>query len=143
MCAFERRPYFEDRALVEVVREQLLHPADACTVEILAYVFMPDHLHALVTGTTEASDSKRYAEVFRQRSSFHVRRVKRERLWQEGYFDRVLRAEEDTVDVVRYLIANPLRAGLCTDVREYPFIGSQRYSIEELIEFVQTVGKSR
>jgi hypothetical protein len=74
-----------------------------------------------------------FASRFKQASGYAYRRCYPQRLWQEGYYDRVLRAEEDALEVARYVVSNPVRAGLCTDVREYPYLGSQRYSIEELV----------
>ena len=41
-------------------------------------------------------------------------------VWQDGYFDRALRAEEDIRAVARYIVANPLRAKLCRHVGDYP-----------------------
>jgi len=55
-------------------------------------------------------------------------------LWQIGYFDRVLREEDDTRAVVGYILNNPVRAGLAVRGVEYPFNGSARYSLEELAE---------
>jgi hypothetical protein len=31
-----------------------------------------------------------------------------------------VRAEEDLRDAARYIVANPVRAGLCTHVKDYP-----------------------
>ncbi|MDN5870076.1 MAG: transposase [Nitrococcus sp.] len=42
-------------------------------------------------------------------------------LWQKGYHDHALRAEEDIKQVARYIIANPLRARLCNRVGDYPY----------------------
>jgi hypothetical protein len=55
-------------------------------------------------------------------------------LWQGGFHDHVLRQEEDRRAAIRYLIANPIRAGLVVDVRDYPFWGSGVWSREELIQ---------
>ena len=74
--------------------------------------------------------------MFRQRSGFTHRQTHPDHLWQEGYDDRFLRAEEATLDVVGYVVANPIRGGLCRDVREYPYVGSGRYSIDEIIAAV-------
>ena len=41
-------------------------------------------------------------------------------VWQKGYFDRALRYEEDLKAAARYIIANPLRAGLVAQVGDYP-----------------------
>jgi hypothetical protein len=74
--------------------------------------------------------------VFRQRTGLAHKRRHIERLWQEGYDDRFLRAEEDTLAVNAYIAANPIRAGLCTDIREYPYLGSARYTIHQLIDAI-------
>jgi REP element-mobilizing transposase RayT len=44
-----------------------------------------------------------------------------ERIWQKGFYDRALRSDEAVVAVARYIVANPLRAGIVESVGEYPF----------------------
>jgi putative transposase len=133
MCTFERHKDFSDATIVDAVRSELLRTGAAYDVEVVAYCFMPDHLHVLIEGTAATSDLLRFTRMFRQRSGHTFRRQCGRRLWQEGYFDRFLRSEERTRDVVTYVVANPLRARLCEDIREYPFIGSARYTIDELV----------
>jgi len=58
-------------------------------------------------------------------------------LWQRSYFDRVLRSEEDTVGVARYLLENPIRAGLATRPEDYPYLGSMTVDVRELLYSVQ------
>ena len=41
-------------------------------------------------------------------------------MWQEGFHDRALRQEADLRKAARYVVANPLRAGLVTDLGDYP-----------------------
>ncbi|MNW20243.1 hypothetical protein D3C71_2205540 [compost metagenome] len=41
-------------------------------------------------------------------------------LWQKGFHDRALRREEDLLKVARYVVANPLRAGLVEKLGDYP-----------------------
>jgi hypothetical protein len=41
-------------------------------------------------------------------------------VWQTGYHDHALRREEDIVQVSRYVVANPLRAGLVELLGDYP-----------------------
>ena len=99
---------------------------------------MPDHLHALIEGEREDADCPRAIAMFKQRSSFAFRAGGHGRLWQAGYYDHVLHDDEDTLDVVAYIVANPLRARLVTDVRDYPWLGSTRYSSEQLLEAGQS-----
>lgn len=106
-------------------------------VEILAYCFMPDHLHILAGGTDDDADIVAFVRRFRQMTGYHFRRSHAERLWQDGYFDHVLRDGEKTFDIVSCTVANPVRAGIVREACAYPFSGSSRYSIRELADSVQ------
>ena len=99
---------------------------------------MPDHFHGLCEGTAADCDFMKFTSMFKQRSAFAHKSLTGRNLWQDGYHDRVLRSDEATLDVVAYILENPVRAGLCTDFRQYPFVGSSVYSIEELFEWVGT-----
>ena len=61
-------------------------------------------------------------------------------MWQSGYYDHVLRQEEDRLRVTAYLLGNPIRAGLVTRIGDYPFWGSAVWSRNDLIEAVQDLG---
>jgi putative transposase len=41
------------------------------------------------------------------------------RIWQDGFHDHALRKEEAVIDAARYIVANPLRAGLVGSVKDY------------------------
>lgn len=43
------------------------------------------------------------------------------RIWARAFHDHAVRADEDLVAVARYVIANPVRAGLANNVCEYPW----------------------
>lgn len=42
-------------------------------------------------------------------------------VWQRTYHDHALRREEDLRAAARYVVANPLRAGLAEGIGDYPF----------------------
>ena len=134
MCTFQRRRYFEDAAVVTLVRSHLLRVIEQRGAELTAYCFMPDHLHALTIGESDDFNARRHTDIFRRQSSYFFRQTGHGRLWQDGYYDRVLREEEATPQVVRYILENPIRAGLCCEPAEYPFSGSSKYSLEELLQ---------
>jgi putative transposase len=133
MCTLNRKNHFSDLARGEKVVSQFISTAPHSDVEIIAYCFMPDHLHALVEGMSEQTNSRKCADAFRRVSGFHFKQVHRSRLWQEGYYDHVLREEEATIAVARYIVLNPVRAGLCAAASDYPLLGSTRYTLAELL----------
>ena len=59
--------------------------------------------------------------LLRQRTALTYRTLTGERLWQEGYYDRVLRTNDDTCAWVEYIVQNPVRANLVERPEEYPF----------------------
>ena len=42
-------------------------------------------------------------------------------LWQDGYYERVLRKSEDVLAIIDYILDNPVRAGLVSRPLDYPF----------------------
>jgi REP element-mobilizing transposase RayT len=89
--------------------------------ETLAFVVMPDHFHWLFRLRGQIGLS----EVLRRVKNFSSRRITRESgcprpVWQAGFHDHCVRSEEVLRRVARYVIANPLRAGLVESIRDYP-----------------------
>ena len=133
MCTFDRQRVFLRQQHVDEVRTELLRTGESYRVEVTAYCFMPDHCHALLEGLAFDSELLKCIKMFRQRSGHAYRARTSERLWQDGYFDRFLRSDQATLDAARYIVANLLRANLCADARQYPHLGSGRYTLDELL----------
>jgi REP element-mobilizing transposase RayT len=87
-----------------------------CHAETLAFVVMHDHIHWLM----QLKETASLSEAVR-RYKAKVSRLFGGRIWQHGFHDHALRAEEDIIGVARYLVANPLRAGLCDKIGNYPY----------------------
>ena len=87
-----------------------------------AWVLMPDHLHWLFTLGNRAPLSATLNR-FKSGSSHLVRAAQPglARVWQDGFFDRGVRRDDDLRAIGRYIIANPLRANLCQTVGDYPW----------------------
>jgi putative transposase len=120
--------------LGEFVVSHFLRCAVDQRFEAIAYCAMPDHFHALVEGVKPDSDFREMVRRWKQGTGYQWKRSGHSNaLWQEGYFDRILRERDRSEAVVRYIIANPLRAGLVSDIHEYPLVGSGPYDIDALL----------
>jgi len=102
--------------------------------EVIAYCVMPDHLHVLLEGTSDDADLREAVRAWKQRTGYDWKTRTGARLWQPGFHDRVLREGDDTSSIVRYILLNPVRAGLAHSPGDYPWLGSLRYSLPELEE---------
>lgn len=131
-CKDNRRPAFSDGEVVSAVLLQLRHHAAVRNFAVLAYCFMPDHLHVLVAGTATDACLPAFVAAFKQASGHGHVKMRRQRLWQSGYQDRVLRGEESTEPVIRYILANPVRAGIAQRPADYPHSGSDLFPAEKL-----------
>lgn len=120
-----------------MVLAQLSRTASDYAFDVIAYCFMPDHLHALVEGTSPTADFREFARVFKQRSSYEWKRAHGLILWQRNYFEHVLRDDEDTVGVVRYILENPVRGNLVRRPDDYPYLGSLTMDVRALLYSVQ------
>jgi putative transposase len=136
-CTEHRREVFTTALVVELVNAQFLRAGGEHLFAILAHCFMPDHLHLLVEGMRADSDLRRVQAAAKQYSGFYYKQRYGLTLWQRYGYERVLRSQEQTLDVVRYILANPIRAGLAKNMNEYPFSGSSVYSLEQLLEGLQ------
>jgi putative transposase len=117
-----RAPRFREEMLVLACKESLGKAEVAEHTEVLAYVFMPDHVHLLIQGTDD-SRLARFMKRFKQVTGFEFKKQTGEVLWQKSYHDHIIRKEEDLNDVASYIAANPVRAGLVSDWESYPDVG--------------------
>jgi putative transposase len=134
LCADHRRPVFTSPAVVAMAKRRLSDSATRFGFSTVAYCFMPDHAHMLLAAVRDDAPFQMLIRHFKQCSSFDYRRLYGEPLWQPGCHERVLRGEEDTLAVARYILENPVRAGLTRTFQDYPFSGSEAYTKEQLAD---------
>ncbi|MNN57477.1 Transposase IS200 like protein [compost metagenome] len=115
-----RKPVFRDWRVGRLVVDQFKAAHEQQQVSSLAWVVMPDHFHWLLQ-SHDASLAELMCRV-KSRSSLAVnaKLARNGRLWQKGYHDRAVSREEDLKAMARYVIANPVRAGLVQRVGDYP-----------------------
>jgi REP element-mobilizing transposase RayT len=87
----------------------------------LAWVLMPDHLHALLALGDEPLPRVMQSVNSRTARAANLANGAQGPVWQSAYHDHALRADEDLLVAARYLIANPVRAGLVARVGDYPY----------------------
>ena len=112
-------------------------------IDISAYCFMPDHLHALVTATAETADLAQFVRHAKQTSGHAYLQATGRPLWQPGYFERVLRSGEDPLRLIAYMVANPLRAGLTAEANAYPFWDAPGYTRTDVLDAIAGMSTRR
>ncbi len=120
-CTEGRRPLFQDFHNGRLLVTEMRQINDAKLVSSLAWVIMPDHLHWLFQ-LDEQLNLSDLVKKLKARSSLAINaRIGRQGpVWQRGFHDHAIRRDEDLRAVARYIIANPLRAGLVKHIGDYP-----------------------
>jgi REP element-mobilizing transposase RayT len=116
-----RRKFFSDLVAARFVVQALLRLERSGRAATMAFVVMPDHLHWLFRLPEDSEISSTVGSMKSQSSGLINRQLGRSgAVWQTGFHDRALRRDEDIIQIARYIVANPLRAGLVGDIRRYP-----------------------
>ena len=85
----------------------------------LCYVVMPDHLHWLMQ-LNEGANLSTVVQKLKSCTRHQLRYAGiTQPIWQKGFYDHALRKEEDIKVIARYIVANPVRAGLICSVWQY------------------------
>lgn len=118
---YRRLPHFTHPAPAMAAARALTDPRLWERSQLLAWVLMPDHWHGLLTlGAGE--DLPRVMQRLKANSARRVRELRPGvRVWARAYHDHAVRTQEALPDIARYVVCNPVRAGLVRRVGDYPF----------------------
>jgi putative transposase len=125
ICCAERHPVFTDHSIGRATLAKLTDTAAEYGFSLHAYGLMPDHLHFVAEGTTDASDLVKFAHAFKQLTGYEYRQAHKCQLWQTRFYEHIVRSADDLNGILCYVWMNPVRKGLCADPALYPLSGSQ------------------
>jgi REP element-mobilizing transposase RayT len=104
-------------------------------LDLHAAVVMPDHVH-LIYSPLSREDGWSYSlpeimKAIKGRSARYINVLLKRTgsVWQEEFFDHVLRSNDSLVDRVDYVLQNPVRAGLVLTEEEYRWIWKGRIPV--------------
>ncbi|HEX4551834.1 REP-associated tyrosine transposase [Pseudomonas sp.] len=117
---YDRQPVFSDWRTGRLLVAEFRQAHEQGLVESIAWVVMPDHFHWLMQLNCDSLGAAVGAVKARCAQAVNRKTARRGRLWQNGFHDRAIRDGEDLKPFARYIIANPLRAGLVERIGDYP-----------------------
>ena len=117
-----RVPWFADFETARVAAGTLVSSMRTTDAEMLAWVLMPDHAHVLLALGARWSLQKTVQRL-KWGTANAVNRTAGRRgiLWARAFHDHALRTDEDVRSVARYIVLNPVRAGLVARCGDYSF----------------------
>lgn len=121
LCAY-CPAYLLDNGVAQIVTDSL-HFWNDERIDLIAYCIMPNHVHAAFTLITETTKSGRANSLkplmhsIKSYSAHEANKVLKVNgdFWEEETYDRLVRDSDDLRRIVRYILTNPVKAGLCCD----------------------------
>lgn len=95
--------------------------------QLEAVVVMPDHAHQVLTPLEDENGAISLPEILQEIKSVSAHRInkylgRKGSWWQQESFDRAMREVENTRGKLEYVLANPVRAGLVSNPRDYRWL---------------------
>jgi putative transposase len=120
----DRQLVFADHVIARAAVGVLQGQSHALDVRVFGYCLMPDHVHLVISPSASCDVIAFVARVKNliQREAWRL--GVQGAIWQNSFWDHLLRADEQVELVVGYVLRNPVRRGLVDDWRETPFCGS-------------------
>lgn len=115
-----RLPIFESFQLARMLVQCMKETHNKYDFTFICWVIMPDHVHWLI----QLKSSARLELIIKHLKANSAIRLNRflnrsGSFWQENYYDHAVRREENVRKFARYVLANPIRAGLVTRIEQY------------------------
>lgn len=120
---------------IDLLRESVNAARQRHPFEIIAWVVLPEHLHAIWQLPIEDSD---YSSRWRAIKSHFVRSIKKQGmminmradgsalLWQRRFWEHTIKDESDLRRCVDYCYINPVKHGLVKAVVDWPYSSFHR-----------------
>ena len=124
-CTFNRRAILASKDVTKILVGEWRKAHDRHGWAIGRYVVMPNHVHFFCSAELNAKTLPTFMQAWKQWTS---KRIARElklpgTIWQEEFFDHVLRSSESYGQKWDYVRENPVRAGLVKSSDEWPWQG--------------------
>jgi REP element-mobilizing transposase RayT len=117
----DRQRLFVDLSLGRITVNAMRALDNEGASRTLAFVVMPDHVHWLFElGRSHTLTA--VIKLFKGRSAQAVIKHfdRRGSIWQPSFHDHAVRTEDSLLAIARYVIMNPVRAGIVERIADYP-----------------------
>jgi len=117
--AYEKQNIFTKPSINQEVMNTLKNSAKLYGYKLIVYCLMPDHLHVLVQADESPKDLRKFVRGFKSYCSVATPVATNRKLWQRGFYEHILRKEENVADVAEYILNNPIRKDLVEERDQY------------------------
>ncbi|MCA8830738.1 REP-associated tyrosine transposase [Hymenobacter pini] len=91
--------------------------------QLVCYCIMPNHVHVLLLLPENAPPLVRTLQAFKSYTATQANKLlgRTGQFWQRESYDHVVRNLKELENIIRYILENPVKAGLVTDWQQWPY----------------------
>jgi REP element-mobilizing transposase RayT len=112
--------------IANIIMESLIYN-DGKMYDLLCYCIMPNHVHLLIKPLLNQNNIPySITKIMKTHKSFTAKESnklinRKGRFWHYGFYDHYIRNERELYNVIRYILDNPVRAGLVKNYEDWEF----------------------
>ena len=133
-CIKDNNHFFTSNVQFKIFEKILVDELNDFNCSAYVYIFMPDHVHMILAGNDFDANIKKCLEMFKQKTGYSLSKNYPHIKWQKDYYDHILRSKENLDVHIKYILNNPVRAGIVEHWKQYLFKGSTVYDLNEWAE---------
>ena len=117
--------WLKEPAIAQIVTESM-HYLDKKRYDLLAYCIMPNHNHLVFTPLLDESGSYySLSSIMQSLKGFTAYKAnqllnRKGAFWQDESYDHAVRDQAELERIIKYVVLNPVKAGLVQDWHEWP-----------------------
>jgi putative transposase len=111
---YKRQPFLitpDAKDTLQNILEKTRHQQNLC---IVAYVFMPEHVHLLINEPGNDTLAT-FLQIFKQLSARQLKSADQKQFWERRYYDFNVFTTDKYVEKIRYIHRNPVARGLVSN----------------------------
>jgi putative DNA methylase len=112
-------PAYFQQPLIAGVLANCIFDSSREDMDLHEWVIMPNHAHILITPHTELPAVMRRIKGVSAREANRILNLTGRAFWQPESYDRLVRDEDEFRRTQRYIVMNPVHAGLAANAGEY------------------------
>lgn len=115
--------FLKNPEIAQIVAKKI-HEYDGKHYDLIAYCIMPNHVHLLFdTANYENTNISQTMKLIKGGSAYLCNRKlqRKGHFWQEESYDHYVRNTKELENIIRYIVQNPVKAGLVEDWEKWEF----------------------
>jgi REP element-mobilizing transposase RayT len=124
---YHRQKIFSNPEIANIVLSAIFFLKEKGYYRIYSFVIMPEHLHLIIL----PQNKKTVSQIMHSLKSYTAKKInnllgRSGKIWQDGFYERIIRNENDLREKAIYIENNPVRERLVEEPEKY-FYSSTRY----------------